>query len=73
MRNEAKVQHQNETEKETTWSHAKKNTMKLFFCDRDEDLPSSERLESFINFIKQMSHKKRQFNKSLKERVLKIF
>ena len=63
----------NEKNGRITWSHAKKNTMKLFFNDRDErsrDLELSENEEKFkifTNFIKQMSNKTRQFDKFIKE------
>ena len=64
-----------EKKKDNTWSHAKTNTMKLFFNDRDEgarDLEHCENVEKlkiFTNFIKQMSNKNRQFDISMKERV----
>jgi hypothetical protein len=38
IKSKAKMQHiENSYDEEITWSHAKKNTMKLFFNDRDEE------------------------------------
>jgi len=81
-RSEAKEQHQKavKNKNELTWLHAKTDTMKLFFNDRDEsprDLEQYEHDEKFnryINFIKQMTEKKekRNFDKFIKERVLHI-
>ena len=79
---EAKVEHQqsSKNKNELTWLHAKKDTMKLFFNDRDksprdlEQYEKDEKFNRYINFIKQMTEKKekRNFDKFIKERVLNI-
>jgi len=90
-KNTARQWHQeNEKNEKITWSHAKTNTMKLFFNDRDEEFreipeneeqlkkikdpekrkkltENAEKFNKFTNFIKQMSNKKRQFDKLIQD------
>jgi len=63
----------NKDNEEITWVHAKTNTMKMFFNDRDEDFrdlkdaENDKKFKIFTDFINQMSNKNRQFDKSMKD------
>lgn len=74
---EARKLHLDQKNYKGKWSHAKINTMKVFFNDRDEeprDPEKEEKFNIFIYFIKQMSNEitSRYFDKSIKERVFNL-
>ena len=68
---------ENMSNEKKLWKHAKTNTMKLFFYDRDDRVrfrvlsDNAKKLDKFMNFIKQMSKEKqkRKCDKLIKVRV----